>query len=345
MRVGKEMTEAQTLTYTAAHSLLSSSVSKPGTSKVARNSFSNFLGYSNQLAAFSSDPSAVLEVVDGVCSGKVSCQEWNVSTAVDGSTKLNYCFLLSFQAMLLTPFDATRILSLLSVISGPSALNGKTLGEASASPSSIFSSLTSTLSSLTRLRRDLITPLLPQLTSLLSQLISLFRVPRPSLSKVQLLEVLSSYPSWMSTSLQETRSIKALTEEDARTLSRLLNGLVTKTTLSLSFDSLSSSKKQKKNHSKDSKASDSNLSSFSKPLSKHSSHILLSYIVSLTSSFTTIPTNVRTELLLGLFALCETIGEYERDSLMVGGLHGNEGGKVILRRIWKEWERGRYKGQ
>lgn len=244
--------------------------------------------------------------------------------------------------MLLTAFDASRILSILSVVVGPSDISLTTSTSNSSSVSSTFSVMVSILSSLTRLRRDLISPLLPQLTSVLSQLISLFRTPRANLPKVQLIETIKAYPAWM---IQSTGEISSLDEESAREFSRLLNGLITKTTLSLSLDSLSSSKKHKQDSSSSSRNGNNSSSSLSKSLSKHSSNILLSYILSLTSNSTTIPTNVRTELLPGLFALFETIGEFERDSLMVSGLYGNEGGKVILRRVWKEWERTRYKGQ
>lgn len=52
---------------------------------------------------------------------------------------------------------------------------------------------------------------------------------------------------------------------------------------------------------------------------------------------------IRKELMPGLFALCDMVTEHARDALMVSGLDG--GGKATLKVLWREYEKQRYVGK
>ena len=80
-----------------------------------------------------------------------------------------------------------------------------------------------------------------------------------------------------------------------------------------------------------------------RPFSKHAAYVLQAYIEALNDPLCIIPMAVRKELEPGLFALCDMMGEYNRDALMVASL--DAGGKTVLKSLWREYEKQRYVGK
>ncbi|KAI6095269.1 hypothetical protein F5141DRAFT_725424 [Pisolithus sp. B1] len=60
--------------------------------------------------------------------------------------------------------------------------------------------------------------------------------------------------------------------------------------------------------------------SLAKPFAKHVGHVLLAYIDCMNDPLCVLTPDMRRELEPGLFSLCEMLGEYNRDALMVSSL-------------------------
>lgn len=56
-----------------------------------------------------------------------------------------------------------------------------------------------------------------------------------------------------------------------------------------------------------------------------------------------IPADIRRELQPGLFALCEMMGEQNRDAMMVA--MSDAGGRTVMKTLWKEYEKQKYIGK
>lgn len=83
--------------------------------------------------------------------------------------------------------------------------------------------------------------------------------------------------------------------------------------------------------------------SLARPFSKHAAYVLQAYIEALNDQLCVFPIDTRKELEPGLFALCDIMGEYNRDALMVASL--DAGGKTVLKSIWREYEKQKYIGK
>lgn len=240
--------------------------------------------------------------------------------------------LCSNHAMLFRAQDMGAILQLLSRITGPSmadepspALVDLSHAERDVIKTKLWNAMLSILGSLMRLRQDLVLGFLPQLGSLLSRLTTLFRRLRSTSGSAKR-QLRRDLPAWLDPVLVSPLDA----DHDARALSRLLSTLVVKN-VSLKHRSASTAEGGGK------------AESLARPFSKHATYILVAYLRSLTASNTTVPAEVRQELEVGMMTVCGIVGHHQRDAAMVGLL--DSAGKVLMKRIWGEYEKQRYKGQ
>ncbi|KAI6028998.1 Urb2/Npa2 family-domain-containing protein [Pisolithus marmoratus] len=189
----------------------------------------------------------------------------------------------------------------------------------------IFHSVVSIASSLVRLRRDIVVHTLPHLAFVLHRLLLIIRRMRPQLGAKQSKLVTGTLPSWVSPS-------QPLGVAESRTLSRLLTAFTVKTV----------PRTHTSQHTAIA-AESHKAESLAKPFAKHVGHVLLAYIDSMNDPLCVLPPEMRRELEPGLFSLCEMLGEYNRDALMVSAL--DSGGKTITKSLWREYEKQRYVGR
>ncbi|KAF9560209.1 hypothetical protein CPC08DRAFT_690317 [Agrocybe pediades] len=213
--------------------------------------------------------------------------------------------------------DAAAIWLLLSKYLAPSPVHDQV------TTTTIFHEIVSILSSLVRLRRDLVTHALPHLGMLLRQLLFCMRACRPNLGAKQTNMIMNTQPRWIN-------STQALGPEEAKMLGRLLEGLLTKTTVRFLASASSGPENQK-------------AESLAKPFSKHAAYVLEAYIESMNDPLCVLSLDVRKELQAGVFALCSMISEHSRDALMASAL--DAGGKVISKTLWREYDKQKYVGK
>ena len=184
----------------------------------------------------------------------------------------------------------------------------------------MFHEIVATLSSLVRLRRDLVVTTLPHLSNIICRLLFALRSPRPLLGAKQYTIVADSFPVWIEPS-------HPLGVEESKDLSRLLTLLSTKTQVRVYGTSTELSKPE----------------SLARPLSKHVACILQAYFEVLNDPLCILPADIRRELQPGLFVLCDMLNEYTRDALMVSALDAS--GKAAMKGLWREYEKQRYTGK
>ncbi|KAL1952185.1 hypothetical protein VTO73DRAFT_1334 [Trametes versicolor] len=173
------------------------------------------------------------------------------------------------------------------------------------------------LSALVRLRRDLVLNTLPQLGFVLRQLVSCLRSLRPQLGGKQRRLVLDTLPRWLAPA-------NALGALESRALARLLTTLTVKTMV--------------RGHDAAQKPE-----ALVRPFSKHAAYVLTAYVDAVGDPLCFVPGPVRKELQPGLFALCDMLGEHNRDAMMVAALDAS--GKATMKTLWKEYEKQRYVGK
>ena len=176
------------------------------------------------------------------------------------------------------------------------------------------------LSALVRLRRDLILNTLPHLGFVLRQLISCLRSPRPQLGGKQRRLVMDTLPRWIN-------GAHPLSSAESKALARLLTTLTTKTMVRTHGPAAEAQKPE----------------SLVRPFSKHAAYVLTAYVGAVNDPLCVISAAVRRELMPGLFALCDMLGEHNRDAMMVSAL--DTGGKATMKALWKEYEKQRYVGK
>ncbi|KAF8971581.1 Urb2/Npa2 family-domain-containing protein, partial [Flammula alnicola] len=240
---------------------------------------------------------------------------------VDGPLKLRLQVLemvaqhCSDQQAALRSLDTAGIWLLLSKFLAPSQVHDED------TETTIFLKIIAILSSLIRLRRDLVAHALPHLGMILRQLLLCTRGCRPHLGAKQTVMVMNTQPRWISAS-------QPLGAQEAKVLGRLLESLNTKTTVRFLGSSMPEMQKAE---------------SLAKPFSKHAAYVLKAYIEAMNDPLCILPLDVRKELQPGIFALCGMVSEYSRDSLMISAL--DAGGKATLKSLWKEYEKQRYVGR
>ncbi|KAJ6627154.1 Urb2/Npa2 family-domain-containing protein [Mycena sp. CBHHK59/15] len=176
----------------------------------------------------------------------------------------------------------------------------------------VFQEITMVIGALVRFRRDLVALTLPHLSMALQQLLMSIRSPRPQLGAKQHTLVTDTLP---------------LGTEEGKALARLLETLITKTTI--------------RTHS--STAEVQRAESLARPFSKHAAYIIKAYIDTMNDPLCILPSDLRKELRPGLFALCNMINDHSRDAMMVSGL--DAGGKTIMKSLWTEYEKQKYVGK
>jgi hypothetical protein len=218
------------------------------------------------------------------------------------------------QPAALRSLDHSSIWSLLSKLLGGSKQHDPTTSTA------IFYHIVSIISSIIRLRRDLVVCTLPHLGMILRQLIMVMRHLRPRLGAKQSKMVTDTFPVWINGG-------HPLAAEEGRALARMLTTLTSKTIVR-THQSLADSQKAE---------------SLAKPFSKHAAYVLKSYVDAMNDPLCVMPLDIRKELQPGLFSLCDMISEHSRDAMMVSAL--DAGGKATMKALWKEHEKQRYVGK
>lgn len=176
----------------------------------------------------------------------------------------------------------------------------------------MFTRITSTLSTLVRHRKDIMVAVFPALMDVLASLLTLLRPLSDDSSRL---------PSW-------AVSDAATVSESARVYGRLLTNITAKTVQQKSV------------------ASKRVVSSLQGPLSKHAGYFLLAYLRACTGSTDPLSPSTRAELAPGLYEIVGCMNKYERDAVMNGLLSArDEAERVLLRALWKDYDRARYKGQ
>ena len=185
----------------------------------------------------------------------------------------------------------------------------------------VFHEIVATLSSLVRLRRDLVVTTLPHLSNIIRRLLFALRSPRPLLGAKQYTIVADSFPAWIKPS-------HPLGVEESKDLARLLTLLSAKTLVRIHHGPSAELSKPE---------------SLARPLSKHVGCILQAYFEVLNDPLCVLPADVRRELQPGLFVLCGMLNEHTRDALMVSALDAS--GKAAMKGLWREYEKQRYTGK
>ncbi|KAI6094471.1 Urb2/Npa2 family-domain-containing protein, partial [Pisolithus croceorrhizus] len=144
---------------------------------------------------------------------------------------------------------------------------------------------------------------LPHLAFVLHRLLLITKRGRPQLGAKQSKLVAGTLPSWVCPS-------QPLGVAEIRAFSRLLTALTVKTvppTYTTQRHTSVAAETQK-------------AESLAKPFAKHVGHVLLAYIDCMNDPLCVLTPDMRRELEPGLFSLCEMLGEYNRDALMVSSL-------------------------
>ncbi|KAJ7431796.1 Urb2/Npa2 family-domain-containing protein [Mycena galericulata] len=163
--------------------------------------------------------------------------------------------------------------------------------------SAAFHNIVMITGALIRLRRDLVAATLPSLGLVLQQLFATIRRPRPQLGAKQTTLVTDSLPRWVN-------SASPTGPEEGKALSRLLETLITKTTI----------------RTNSSTADVQGAESLARPFSKHAAYVIKAYIDAMNDPLCILPSDLRKELRPGLFALCSMLSEHNRDAMMASAL-------------------------
>ncbi|KAI8995332.1 Urb2/Npa2 family-domain-containing protein [Trametes punicea] len=184
----------------------------------------------------------------------------------------------------------------------------------------VFHGVVNVLSALVRLRRDLILNTLPHLGFILRRLVSCLRSLRPQLGDKQSRLVMDTLPRWIAPS-------QPLSAQESKALARLLTTLTTKTMIRVHGVAAETQKPE----------------SLVRPFSKHAASVITAYVEAVNDPLCVVSSAIRKELQPGLFALCDMLGEHNRDAMMVSAL--DTGGKATMKALWKEYEKQRYVGK
>lgn len=225
-----------------------------------------------------------------------------------------------YRPYMFRPFDVPRILALVGILLGPRLAAPVDGRDASA----IFGGICAVLRSLIRHRKDIVKPCLPHLTEVLSQQWHLLsHVSRAHTGMAIERQVHASMPCWLDV------AVSPLGLDAAQAFRRVLSELAGKTSV------IHVSKKVKPN-------TPNTTETLAKPMKKHAVYVLVAYARCVTMPHTTIPPNLRQELLPGLFALCDICGDFERDTALKSMLDASA--QLVFKDIWRQWDGQRYKG-
>lgn len=219
--------------------------------------------------------------------------------------------------MSLQPRDIGSIWTLLSQILAPSDIHERT-------SEPMYACLVSILTTVVRVRQDLVVVTLPHVSQLLRRLISALASPRPQLGSRQYLEVVNSLPCFVSPLSNGTGGLGV---ESARMLARLLSAFTTKPP------------KVTRGRAKEQ-------TSLLRPFAHHAPSVLLAYLELLGSPLSFVSMDLRIALQPGMFALCAVCGDRGRDSVMAGAAGSSLGSsqQIALKSLWQEFEKQKYIG-
>lgn len=254
--------------------------------------------------------------------------------------------------MLLSRLNVSSVLSMVSRMLQPMGTTAAASSNpVSATPpdvaSRLFMSLVSIVSHLVQHRKDHISPLFANLVAALAGLIGPLRrggygttgsgsVDEDGdlaigLGKRAEREARATFPFWV----WEGGS-QCISHVEGKAVGRLLGSLAAKTTSNL-----------KRKHGAGSRSTTDGPKTISlvAPLSKHAPFIILPYLRACAHPTCPIPSAVRKELQGGWFEVMDSMGKWERESLMTAFLGSSEETeRAVLRAMWKGWEKERYKG-
>jgi len=202
---------------------------------------------------------------------------------------------------------------------GKASTNRASVAAASTISSVIYLSMIDIASAISSHRRDLLVPTFPQLVACLSGFMHILQAGGHATTPA---------PMWASSGTPWAKA------HHAKALTRLLVSLNTKSATL-------------QHHKKRSEASrdDSNPTSLAGPLSKHAPFILVAFLRASTDNAAPLVPDVRKELTVGILEILGTMGKYEREALMRGFLtQSMEAERTLLKQLWKDQERVRYKG-
>ncbi|SCV70426.1 BQ2448_1820 [Microbotryum intermedium] len=250
--------------------------------------------------------------------------------------------------MLLTRLNVAAIFGIVRRLLNPSTIEptAKTAVPSSIT-SELFLALVSTVSHLVRHRKDHITPLFHQLVGVLGAMLTSLRrsgygtttgsdeldplvnTEHATLGKRAERTTAATFPFWVWYGGSQT-----IGREHAKAIGRLLISLSTKTTtLTTSSSSTTMTTKSK------------STASLVAPLSKHAPFLILIYLRASVHSTSPIPLALRNELQGGWYEVMDAMGKWEREALMKGFLKDeDEAERAVLRRMWKAYEKERYRG-
>ena len=249
--------------------------------------------------------SELLGLLAGFCSDRVR---------IGLVSRIYFVLTIPYQPAFIRASDMSTIWSILG-----QSLVGSLEHDHSTNPA-VFQEIVNIVSALVRLRRDLVVNNLPHLGVILRRLTSCLRAPRTQLGAKQTRLVMNTLPAWIT-------SARAMSAEEAKSLARLMTTLTTKTIVRTHGQSAETQKPE----------------SLARPFSKHAAYVLAAYIEAVNDPLCHILPQVRKELQPGLFALCDMLGDNNRDAMMISALDAS--GKVMMKALWKEYEKQKYVGR
>lgn len=277
--------------------------------------------------------------------------------------------LVTGKTMLFRTRESSALLAVITYVLAPRAATSTASGKHAAA---IFSSLTSSITTLVRLRPEALSSLLPQLTIILTQLVGLFREPAKAEQQRQRLHAASSradggrpssstlLPPWIN-----IRVTGPLGVAQARALSRLCSAVTSRSTTSAGAETGKASKRHPDDHHR--------RRTLAKPFGNHAVYVLLAYLRSLTrldepssaagavsgrgdrNSATAAPIvrppvetvfasgETGQEVARAMYSVCDVVGTWQRNVLM--DLLADDGERIIARRLFRSYEAQRYKGE
>jgi hypothetical protein len=195
----------------------------------------------------------------------------------------------------------------------------------------IFTDCIETASILAQHRRDLLVPTFPQFCAVISAYLSLLRLSGISSSGAREKQLHANFPRWALPDEQDW-----LKSSHAKSVSRLLVSLGTKTTI------LQKSHKRNDNSRSFNTGS---VVSLTGPLSKHAPFIVFRYLKAAMDSSYPLSSETRQALNSGIMEMLGSMGKFEREALMKGFMNNSmEAERALLKTLWKDYDRIRYKG-
>ena len=216
--------------------------------------------------------------------------------------------------------------------------------------SAVFLNMVDVASSIATHRRDLLIPTFPQFIAALSGLVELLQLSGLDAAARVLnaspaggaQRAAARFPAWALEGCVPSPST-CVGPKHARALTRLLVSLGTKTASSMHHGRPSASASAAAGAAASGPVTGP--VSLTGPLSKHAPFLLVAFLRASTDTHAPLAPAVRQALTVGVLEVLGTLGKHEREALMRGFLGNHmEAERALLRALWKEHEKIRYKG-